>query len=100
MPLSQFQSAMSAFLKENTSEFNKRYSLQAVSPPSSRSSSPLPSRPSSPLGLSKRSNSQYELAKLALESHSPKNFNVRYGVTKRRKTRKHRKSRRSQSRRR
>ncbi len=96
MPVSQFQSALNAFLRENTKEFNKRYGVEAVSPPSSRPSSPTPLR------LSKRSNSQYELAKLALESHSPKNFNVRYGVSQRRKTRKQRKSksRRSVSRRR
>lgn len=85
---SQFQSALSAFLKENTSEFNKSYGLEAVSPPSSR--------PSSPLSISKpkRSNSQFELAKLALETQSPKNFNVRYGSSQRRKTRKQRKANR------
>jgi hypothetical protein len=83
--VSQFQSALNAFLKENTSEFNKKYGLESVSPP--------PSRPASPMSIlkPKRSNSQFELAKLALETKSPRNFNVRYGSSRRRKTRKQRK---------
>lgn len=97
--VSQFQSALNAYLKQNTSEFNTRYGVSGVGTSTSRPSSPSLRAPS-PLSLRKRSNSQFELAKLALESQSPKNFNVLYGVSPKRKTRRNRKTRRRLSRRR
>lgn len=94
---SQLTSALAALSSRNTSNFNERYSIRSVG-------SPPPSRPSSPfLSISRppsRENSQFEQAKRALSSNSPKEFNVKYGYsTKARKTRKYRraarKSRRS-----
>jgi hypothetical protein len=89
MPVSQFTQALLAYLGENTANFNKKYSVSATSPP--------PSRPSSPISI--RNNSQYELAKRAINTGSPKNFNAKYAIGKgrrsRRTTRKHRKQRRS-----
>jgi hypothetical protein len=86
---SQFQQALLAYLGENTGNFNKKYSVSATSPPSSR--------PSSPIGV--RNDSQYELAKRAINTGSPKNFNAKYAIGKgrrsRRTTRKHRKQRRA-----
>ena len=86
---SQYALAISALTGRNTTNFNRSYSKEAVSPSSSRSSSPM--------GISiPKSNSQFELAKVALSSKSPKNFNERYGFSKRhRKTRRHRKARRA-----
>ncbi len=79
----QFLQAWTALHSKNTSDFNKSYGH--VSPP--------PSRPSSPVNNGKRMNSQFNLAKQALERGSPVPFNNAYGFS--RKSRKRRKNLRS-----
>lgn len=86
---SQHSLAISALLSRDTSNFNRYYGKEAISPTS---------RPSSPMFITRpRSRgSQYNLAISALESKSPKNFNNKYGISqRRRKTRRHRKARRA-----
>ena len=79
----QFQQALSSFLKENTSNFNIKYGTTGQAP----------MRPSSM--RVKRPGSQKELAQMALSS-SPKEFNEQFAYSpKGGKTRKHRKSKKS-----